>query len=35
MGEIRYLDDDIIWLYELGKPRTSKNLIATLFGETA
>lgn len=31
MAEIRYLDDDIIRLYELGKPRTPKNLIATLF----
>lgn len=27
----RILDDDIIRLYELGKPRNTKNLIATLF----
>lgn len=31
MVETRYLDDDIIRLYELDKPRTSKNLITTLF----
>lgn len=31
MAETRYLDDDIIRLYELDKPRRSENLIATLF----
>jgi beta-lactamase superfamily II metal-dependent hydrolase len=31
MAAIRYLDDDIIRLYELGKPRTPKHLVATLF----
>jgi beta-lactamase superfamily II metal-dependent hydrolase len=35
MAEIRILDDDIIRLYELGKPRRAENLIATLFwGDT-
>lgn len=31
MAETRFLDDDIIRLYELGKPRRTNNLIATLF----
>jgi beta-lactamase superfamily II metal-dependent hydrolase len=30
MAETRILDDDIIRLYELDKPRSAKNLIATL-----
>lgn len=31
MAETRYLDADIVRLYELGKPRSPSNLIATLF----
>jgi len=31
MAEIRVLNDDIIRVYEVGKPRTTENLIATLF----
>ena len=31
MAEIRILDDDIIRIYEWGKPRHAENLIATLF----
>ena len=31
MVETRHLDDDIIRLYELGKPRTPKHLLATFF----
>ncbi len=35
MAETRILDDDIIRLYEQGKPRRLENLIATLFwGDT-
>ncbi|MHB8874351.1 MAG: ComEC/Rec2 family competence protein [Myxococcaceae bacterium] len=31
MAQLRYLDDDIVRLYEFGKPRNKDNLVATLF----
>ncbi len=30
MASMRYLDDDVVRLYEFGKPRKKENLIATL-----
>jgi beta-lactamase superfamily II metal-dependent hydrolase len=35
VGQTRILDDDIVRLYEFGKPRKKENLVATLFwGDT-
>lgn len=31
MVKIRYIDDDIVRVYQFDKPRTKKNLLATLF----
>lgn len=31
MAQVRFLDDDIVRLYELGKPRKKENFVATLF----
>ena len=31
MAELRYLDDDVVRVYEHGKPKRQENLLATLF----
>jgi len=31
VAELRYLDDDVVRLYESGQPRKKENLVATLF----
>jgi hypothetical protein len=31
MATTRYIDDDIVHVYEFGKPRKEENMLATLF----